>query len=234
MPFRYKRVNIEKHPKDDLRALNNILSQNYVDKGKFEAIREAYLAGRKIEKDTINDPVYRKIAEKYFEETAWDLLLNYVIGVKETSFYLASSYINGHGVNQDKFLSNLTLAVVVKLGDERSIKLLEDAPPLPPYALQFADKCIKEIKKHEAEVKNRDVSREEIMARAKAFDYFVKKNTNHSYCETIHEKNKAAMKHFAHYVEPIIEDNNQYQQPVIPPRANYTPPTITITYSIIY
>ncbi|ADE29788.1 hypothetical protein [Rickettsia prowazekii] len=211
MPFRYKRINIENHNKDELKSLDMMLNQNYFYQNKFEEIKKSYLEDRKAQKDPqyLSDPQLRVIVEKYFEKTAWDLLLNYVIGVKETAFYLASSYINGYGVDQDEFLSHLTLAVGVKLGDEKSIKMLDGEETLPAYIQQFADRCIKEIKKHEAEVQNRDVSCEEIMARAKAFDYFVKTNTNHSYYDTIHEKNNASMKHFSYYVEPIIENNSQ-------------------------
>ncbi|AAU03748.1 hypothetical protein [Rickettsia typhi] len=213
MPFRYKRINIEKHNKSDFKSLDMMLNQNYFYQNKFEEIRESYLADRKVQENPkyLSDPQLRAKVEKYFEKTAWDLLLNYIVGVKEAAFYLASSYINGYGVDQDEFLSNLTLAVGVKLGDKRSIKMLDGEAPLPTYIQKFADRCIKEIKKHKKEVQNRDVSCEEIMARAKAFDYFVKTNTKHSYYDTIHEKNNASMKHFAYYVEPIIENNSQDQ-----------------------
>ncbi|WP_341792648.1 MULTISPECIES: hypothetical protein [unclassified Rickettsia] len=219
MPFRFKRVNMSTLSKNDYQVVDNCLSQNYARKGNFQKIRETYLDDRKCEQHELylTDPEAREIREKGFEDTAWDLFLNFTIGVKETSFYLASSYINGYGVNRDEFLSNLTLAVGIKLGDERSIKLLEGEPPLPSNTQQFADKCIAQIKKHEAGVKNRDVSCEEIMARAKAFDYFISKNSGHSYCETIHTKNDIGMKSFAYYVEPIEDSmsaNNNAVKPM--------------------
>ncbi|WP_342271943.1 hypothetical protein [Candidatus Tisiphia endosymbiont of Parasteatoda lunata] len=205
MKFKFERVDLPKTEKD-LKTINGYLTKTYVDKGNFAEIQAGY------EEDRINEerPSFHALSpeEKALadcsRDTAWDLFLNLLIGVKETAFYLTMSLINGYGVTQDESLVDLTMSIGVKLGDQKSVELAEDED-ISKETQKLADKCIVEIKKHEKEVAGRDVTWEEIMARAKAFDHVVKKGSGHSYCDSI-ESRGCDMKSFAHYVEPILDE----------------------------
>lgn len=205
MKFKFKRVNLPQTEKD-LKTINGYLTKTYVDKGNFAEIQVGY------EEDRVNEerpsfhalnPEQKALAD-CSRDTAWHLFLNLVIGVKETVSLLAMSLINGYGVIQDEFLTYLTMSIGVKLGDKKSVQMVANEP-IPKEAQKLADKCIVEIKKHEKEVAGRDVTWEEVMARAKAFDHVVKKASGHSYCDSI-ESHGGNMKAFAYYVEPILDE----------------------------
>lgn len=169
--------------------------------------------------------------DKSIANTSWELFINLVIGLKEAAYYLALSLINGYGIIQNEFLMYLTMAIGVKLGDKKTSELV-GSDPIPLNAQKLADKCIVQIKWHEADVKNRDVSWEEMIARAKLFDRLVKKESGTSYCDSI--KKGSVMKNLIDFVE--VADINQFQPPIPPRVNNYTPPpantTINTTYNV--
>ncbi|HJD66775.1 MAG TPA: hypothetical protein LFV91_07140 [Rickettsia endosymbiont of Bembidion nr. Transversale] len=160
--------------------------------------------------------------------------MNLTIGVKETAFYLVQSLIYGYGIKQDEFLTYLTMAIGAKLGDQETIKLIGQEV-ISPEIQKLAAKCIERIKFHEAEVKNREVKWDEIMARGKDLDYLIKKESGHSYCDAIPDEG-TGMKKWGNFVEPIydsIADLNITEPYKAPDRNNVfvesysnTPPPI--------
>lgn len=208
MRFNYKRVNIQDNNQN---GINTYLTQRYLDKGNLKDILKHYEERRKCEADEAykTDEILREISDNGNKDSTWDLFLNFIIGVKETAFYLAMSIIKGYGIIQDEFLMYLTMAIGVKLGDEKTLELVGDEK-IPEEAQVLAERCIMRIKFHKEEVYNRDVTWEEIMARGKDFDNLVKAESGHSYYDSIPNQG-TVMKKWSVYVEPIIEDNANIQ-----------------------
>lgn len=208
MQFKYKRVNI---PENDQSGINTYLSNKFYMKENLKDILSHYAERRKCEADEAykTDEILREISDNGNKDTTWDLFLNFVIGVKETAFYLAMSVINGYGIIHDEFLMYLTMAIGVKLGDEKTLELVGDEQ-IPEETKILAERCMERIKFHKEEVYNRDVTWEEIMARGKDFDNLVKSESGHSYYDSIPNQG-TVMKKWSVYVEPIIEDNANIQ-----------------------
>ncbi|HJD67907.1 MAG TPA: hypothetical protein LFV66_05670 [Rickettsia endosymbiont of Bembidion lapponicum] len=202
MKFKYTRVNIIKSIEDDI---NIYLSNKYVRKDNFKKILAGYEERRKCEAHEAykTDADLKEVSDNGNKNVAWDLFLNLTIGVKETAFYLIQSLIYGYGINQDEFLTYLTMAIGAKLGDKETIKLLGQEV-ISPEIQKLAAKCIERIKFHEAEVKNREVKWDEIMARGKDLDYLIKKESGHSYCDAIPDEG-TGMKKWGNFVEPIYD-----------------------------
>lgn len=208
MQFKYKRVNI---PENDQSGINTYLSNKFYMKENLKDILSHYAERRKCEADEAykTDEILREISDNGNKDATWDLFLNFVIGVKETAFYLAMSVINGYGIIHDEFLMYLTMAIGVKLGDEKTLELVGDEQ-IPEETKILAERCMERIKFHKEEVYNRDVTWEEIMARGKDFDNLVKSESGHSYYDSIPNQG-TVMKKWSVYVEPIIEDNANIQ-----------------------
>lgn len=208
MQFKYKRVNI---PENDQSGINTYLSNKFYMKENLKDILSHYAERRKCEADEAykTDAILREISDNGNKDSTWDLFLNFVIGVKETAFYLAMSVINGYGIIHDEFLMYLTMAIGVKLGDEKTLELVGDEQ-IPEETKILAERCMERIKFHKEEVYNRDVTWEEIMARGKDFDNLVKSVSRHSYYDSIPNQG-TVMKKWSVYVEPIIEDNINIQ-----------------------
>ncbi|WP_395476389.1 hypothetical protein [Rickettsia endosymbiont of Pantilius tunicatus] len=147
--------------------------------------------------------ILKQVSDDGNKDVAWDLFLNLTIGVKETAFYLAQSLIYGYGIKQDEFLIYLTMAIGVKLGDKETIKLIGQEV-ISPEIQKLAAKCIERIKFHEAEVKNRELKWDEIMARGKDFDNLIKKESGHSYYDSIPNEG-TEMKKWSVFVEPVSD-----------------------------
>lgn len=208
MKFKYKRVNI---PENDQSGINTYLSNQYVRKENLKLILTNYAERRKCEADETykTDEILREISDNGNKDSTWDLFLNFVIGVKETAFYLAMSIINGYGIIQNEFLMYLTIAIGVKLGDEKTLELVGDEK-IQDTIKVLAEKCVERIKFHKEEVYNRDVTWEEMIARGKDFDNLVKSESGHSYYDSIPNQG-TVMKKWSVYVEPIIENNANIQ-----------------------
>lgn len=208
MKFKYKRINI---PENDQSGINTYLSNQYVRKENLKLILTNYAERRKCEADETykTDEILREISDNGNKDSTWDLFLNFVIGVKETAFYLAMSIINGYGIIQNEFLMYLTIAIGVKLGDEKTLELVGDEK-IQDKIKVLAEKCVERIKFHKEEVYNRDVTWEEMIARGKDFDNLVKSESGHSYYDSIPNQG-TVMKKWSVYVEPIIEDNANIQ-----------------------
>ena len=208
MQFKYKRVNI---PENDQSGINTYLSNKFYMKENLKDILSHYAERRKCEADEAykTDAILREISDNGNKDSTWDLFLNFVIGVKETAFYLGMSVINGYGIIHDEFLMYLTMAIGVKLGDEKTLELVGDEQ-IPEETKILAERCMERIKFHKEEVYNRDVTWAEIMARGKDFDNLVKSESGHSYYDSIPNQG-TVMKKWSVYVEPIIEDNANIQ-----------------------
>ncbi|QQV74838.1 hypothetical protein H6P87_00380 [Rickettsia tillamookensis] len=209
MKFKFKRVNV---PNNDQSGINTYLSNKYFYKANLKEILACYEERRKCETHEAykTDTNLREVSDDGNKDTSWNLFLNLVIGIKETAYYLAASLIHGYGIVKNEFLMYLTMAIGVKLGDKQTIELV-GGENIPNQAQKLADKCIEKIKFHAAEVRNREISWEEIMARGKDFDYLVKKDSGHSYCDSIPNQG-TVMKKWSVYVEPIIEPLGQHPQ----------------------
>ncbi|MCC8377128.1 MAG: hypothetical protein LN567_01845 [Rickettsia endosymbiont of Graphium doson] len=232
MKFKFKRVDI---PKNNPNLTNIFLSNKYYYKANLKEILANYNNDRKCEQHELynTDTTFREVSEDSNKNTAWHLFLNLTIGVKETAFYLVQSLIYGYGINQDEFLTYLTMAIGAKLGDQETIKLIGQEV-ISPEIQKLAAKCIERIKFHETEVKNREVKWDEIMARGKDFDNLIKKESGHSYYDSIPNEG-TEMKKWSVFVEPVsdnitdlpveepykVEDNNIFVE-----KTSYnTPPS---------
>lgn len=211
MKFKFKRVNV---PNNDQDGINTYLSNKYFYKDNNEVITN-YNNDRACEQHEAykTDANFKEVSEDGAKNTTWNLFLNLVISIKEAAYYLATSLIYGYGIKQNDFLMYLTMAIGIKLGDTKTKELVGDEI-IPDQAQKLATKCIEKIKFHAAEVKNRELNWDEIMARGKDFDYLVKKESGHSYYDSIPNQG-TVMKKWSLYVEPIIEDYSQYQRPAI-------------------
>lgn len=191
-------------------SIDSYLTKIYIDKGKCEKVIREYQEDREVQSSTEYSmmPLEDKIAiDKGFASGAWHLFTNFIIGAKEVDYYLAECFLNGFGVTKDATLANLTLSIGAKLGDEKSQEYLnKNNIRIPQHIDKLSDKCIIEIKKYESDVKERDVTWEEMVAIAKSFDYFVQKEHSISYYNSIKE-DSAGMREYCACIEPIIEDN---------------------------
>lgn len=195
-------------------SIDSYLTKIYVDKGKSKEVIREYQEDKGMQSSTEYNmmPSEDKIAiDKGFASGAWHLFTNFIIGEKEVDFYLAECFLDGFGVTQDATLAHLTLSIGVKLGDQRSQEYLnKNNISIPQHINKLADNCVTEIKKYESDVKGRNVTWEEMVAIAKSFDYFVQKEHNISYYNSIKE-DSAGMREYCACIEPIIEDNANIQ-----------------------
>ncbi|HJD62116.1 MAG TPA: hypothetical protein LFW14_00680 [Rickettsia endosymbiont of Degeeriella rufa] len=203
MNFKFKKINV---PINDQSGINIYLSNKYYYKANLKEILEYYEENRKCEAHEIykTDENLRALTDDGNKDVAWDLFLNLTIGVKETAFYLVQSLIYGYGIKQDEFLIYLTMAIGAKLGDKETIKLIGQEV-ISPEIQKLAAECIERIKFHEAEVKNREVKWDEIMARGKDFDNLIKKESGHSYYDSISNEG-TEMKKWSVFVEPVSDN----------------------------
>lgn len=219
MKFEFKRIDI---PKNNPRITNIYLSNKYYYKANLKEILAGYEEHRKCEAHETykTDANLRELTNDGNKDVAWDLFLNLTIGVKETVFYLAQSLIYGYGIKQDEFLIYLTMAIGAKLGDKETIKLIGQEV-ISPEIQKLAAKCIERIKFHEAEVKNREVKWDEIMARGKDFDNLIKKESGHSYYDSIPNEG-TEMKKWSVFVEPVSDSTPDLNiaEPYRAPDAN--------------
>ncbi|HJD65057.1 MAG TPA: hypothetical protein LFW10_02760 [Rickettsia endosymbiont of Diachasma alloeum] len=201
-----------RNPHDN--SIDSYLTKIYVNKGKFEKVIKEYQEDREVQSSTEYRmiPSEDKIAtDTGFAAGAWHLFTNFIIGAKEVDYYLAECFLDGFGVTKDTTLAHLTLSIGAKLGDKKSQEYLnKNNISIPQHIDKLADKCVTEIKKYEADVKGRDVTWEEMVAIAKNFDYFVKKEHNISYYNSIKE-DCAGMREYCVCIEPIMEDNAKIQ-----------------------
>lgn len=195
-------------------SIDSYLTKIYVNKGKFEKVIEDY----KRDRDNFSKPQYQTLDQDFkddmgkgFAAGAWHLFTNFIIGEKGVDYYLAECFLDGFGVTKDSTLAHLTLSIGAKLGDNKSQEYLnKNNISIPQHINKLADKCVTEIKKYESDVKGRDVTWEEMVAMAKSFDYFVQKEQNISYYNSIKE-DCAGMREYCACIEPIIEDNANIQ-----------------------
>lgn len=197
-------------------SIDNYLIKIYSYKGQYEQRIKIYKEIKKEYEENIQDlRVMSQEDQEFFGKGlphhAWDFFLNLVIGVKEVTYYLAECFLDGFGVTKDSTLANLTLSIGAKLGDNKSQEYLnKNNVIIPQHIDKLADKCVAEIKKYESDVKGRDVTWEEMVAIAKSFDYFVQKEHNISYYNSIKEGD-VGMKEYCACIEPIIEENANIQ-----------------------
>ncbi|WP_341756144.1 hypothetical protein [Candidatus Tisiphia endosymbiont of Nemotelus nigrinus] len=159
----------------------------------------------KLEK--VKKPEFAKYQELFNDDrkdTAWNLYLHLVAGKQEVASYLSEYLRKGYGTVQDDFLTDLTLLIGAKLGDQQSIELMATRS-ISPQILDIAKKCLPEIAQHKLGIEGRqDILWDEMMSRGKAFAYFVKKVSDHSYYQTIQESNAAGIKYWSNFVEPTF------------------------------
>ncbi|MDR0774375.1 MAG: hypothetical protein LBE72_03590 [Rickettsia sp.] len=146
---------------------------------------------------------FQEIFNNSQKNTAWDLYLHLVAGKQEAASYLSEYLRKGYGTVKDEFLADLTLLIGAKLGDQQSIELMATRS-ISSQILDIAKKCLLEIAQHKLAVEGREeILWDEMMARGKAFAYFVKKVSDHSYYQAIQESNAAGIKYWSNFVEPM-------------------------------
>ncbi|WP_250311827.1 hypothetical protein [Rickettsia endosymbiont of Oedothorax gibbosus] len=146
---------------------------------------------------------FQEIFNDNRKDTAWNLYLHLVAGKQEVASYLSEYLRKGYGTVQDDFLADLTLLIGAKLGDQQSIELMATRS-ISSQILDIAKKCLPEIVQHKLGVEGREeILCDEMMARGKAFAYFVEKLSDHSYYQTIQDFGSVGIKYWSKFVEPI-------------------------------
>lgn len=180
-------------------STDNDLAKIYVNKGKHEKLIQYYLQDPEEpinlpELDLMQD--FQKAIKQEMKTNASHMFLNLIIGVKEVGYYLAEHFLYGCGVATSTTLANLTLCIGAKLGDKKSQQYL-DKNNIPQYIDELADKCVIKINKNTADVKERDVTWEEMVKIAKSFDDFVQEEYNISYYKSINKDDTEMREYYA-------------------------------------
>ncbi|WP_342259551.1 hypothetical protein [Candidatus Tisiphia endosymbiont of Metellina segmentata] len=195
-----KRVNLPDNAREK-KTIDNYLTGIYNKNGRFTDLQESYDVSRKTENTeayNTNANVRDCITMSNLDE-AWEFFLYLSIGVKESAFYLASSFWEGFGTTKDEFLGYLSMAIGVKLGDKKSIELVGDEP-IPKDAKDLADKCITQINKNAREVGSKKITYEEAIGYGKLFDKILKSHSKPTFEENILP---GSIKGYADFVEVV-------------------------------
>lgn len=202
--FLYCRVLMSETSSSTQKTIHDYLSKDYqIDVAK---VLEKYQSDKDM-LEAVKNPELARFKETFDnskKNTAWHLYLHLVAGEKEVASYLSESLRKGYGTNQDDVLADLTLAIGAELKDQESLKLIATTP-ISSQIQNLAKKCIPEITQHKLGVEGKEIWWDEIMARGKAFAYFIdiKEKFGHSYYKAIQESSSAGIKYWSNYVEPM-------------------------------
>lgn len=181
-----KRINlINNYETEDI---CNSLGETFRDKSDMEDLKAAYEENRRNQESEIykNDQNLRYIIETGDADNAWKWFLNMAIGIKEAAYYLAVSFLEGYGVEENKTLMNVCLAIGTKLNDPQTIEYI-GSEKIPSKSLKVADKCITLMNYAAKAVQGKDITYEEAIGWGKCLDTIVFKKTHHSFESNIHD-----------------------------------------------
>lgn len=195
-----KRVNLPDNAREK-KTIDNYLTGIYNKEGRFTTSQKLYEKHRETEEtEAYNTNVnLRALTISSGKDNTWEFFLYLSIGVKESAFYLASSFWEGFGTTKDEFLGYLSMAIGVKLGDKKSIELVGDEP-IPKDAKDLADKCIAQINKNAREVGNKKITYEEAIGYGKLVDKILKSHSKPTFEENILP---GSIKGYADFVEVV-------------------------------
>ncbi|MDD9335572.1 MAG: hypothetical protein PV347_06095 [Rickettsiaceae bacterium] len=195
-----KRVNLPDNAREK-KTIDNYLTDTYNKEGRFTNSQKLYEKHRKTEEtEAYNTNVnLRALTISSGKDNTWEFFLYLSIGVKESAFYLASSFWEGFGTTKDEFLGYLSMAIGVKLGDKKSIELVGDEP-IPKDAKDLADKCITQINKNAREVGSKKITYEEAIGYGKLVDKILKSHSKPTFEENILP---GSIKGYADFVEVV-------------------------------
>lgn len=198
-----KRVNLP----DDVRAKKTVdtyLTAIYNKNGRFTNSQNAYDVSRKTEQtDAYNtNSNVRDAIISNDKDQAWEFFLYLSIGVKEAAFYLASSFWEGFGTTKNESLAYLSMAIGVKLKDQKSIELV-GGEPIPKDAKDLADKCVVQINKNAREVGSKKITYEQAIGYGKLVDKILEANAKPTFADNIQEGLISFYADFVELVEPV-------------------------------
>ncbi len=195
-----KRVNLPNNQKDREQVeVERHLTRNYNEKGQFTNLQKVYEENRKSEESA--DPKIRESAKIFYPGSTWEFFLYLAMGVKEAAYYLAVSFMEELGTVRNEFLAYLSMAIGVKLGDQKSIELVA-GDPIDADVQKLADQCVVQIRKNV--VGNKKITYEEAIGRGKAVDKILIDNYKSTFEDNILP---SAIKNCAKYIE-LTDDNN--------------------------
>lgn len=197
------RVNLPNNAKEQ-QTIDNYLTDIYNKKGLFANLQKVYEETRKVEakEQYKTDPDFREAVKGGQPNEAWSFFLYLAIGEKAAAYYLAASFIDGLGTEQNDDLAALTIAIGVKLGDKKSIELVGN-DPIPDEINKLAEQCVVQIRKNAKEIGSKAISYEKAIGRAKAVDHIVKSNGKLSFEDNILP---GSIKIYANFVSLIDDD----------------------------
>ncbi|WP_375332960.1 MULTISPECIES: hypothetical protein [unclassified Candidatus Tisiphia] len=197
-----KRVNLPDNA-GERKTIDNYLTDTYNKEGMFTTSQKLYEQHRKTEEtEAYNTNVHlRELTISSDKDIAWEFFLYLSIGVKEAAFYLASSFWEVFGTTKDEFLAYLSMAIGIKLGDKKSIKLAGNEP-IPQDAKQLADKCVVQINKNAREVGSKKITYEEAIGYGKLVDKILSANAKPTFADNIQEGEIKGYADFVALVEP--------------------------------
>ncbi|MCC8399512.1 MAG: hypothetical protein LN563_02940 [Rickettsia endosymbiont of Platyusa sonomae] len=202
--FLYSKVFMSNISSSDQETIHNYLSNKY--QINFDKVLENYNSNMSM-LETVKDPKlseFQKILNNNQKNTAWNLYLHLVAGQQQAASYLSEYLRKGYGTDKDEFLADLALTIGAELGDHESIKLMATRS-ISSQIRNIAKKCLLEIVQHKLGVEGREeILWDEMMARGKAFAYFVGELSGHSYYQTIQESKASGIKYWSNFVEPLF------------------------------
>jgi hypothetical protein len=196
-----KRVNLPNNAKDQ-KKIDNYLTNIYNQKGYFTNLQKIYEGSRKTEESEAykTNPTIREAVTDGYPDSTWDFFLYLTIGEKAAAYYLAMSFIDGLGAKQDEFLAYLSMAIGVKLGDQKSIELV-GSESIDADVQKLADQCVVQIRKNT--VGNKKITYEQAIGRGKEVDKILIDNFKPTFENNILP---GSIKGYANFVA-LIDDN---------------------------
>ncbi|WP_417905238.1 hypothetical protein [Candidatus Tisiphia endosymbiont of Micropterix aruncella] len=198
-----KRVNLIDDP-EARKKIDNHLTNTFNNRGDFVNLQKAYDVSRKTEQTDVynTDPNVKDVIISSDKDHAWEFFLYLAIGEAKATYYLATSFINGYGTIKDDSLAFLSMAIGVKLKDQKSIELVGDEP-IPNDAKQLADKCVVQINKNAREVGSKKVTYEQAIGYGKLIDKILESNAKPTFADNIQEGSISFYADFVELVEPV-------------------------------
>lgn len=197
-----KRVNLPDNA-GERKTIDNYLKNTLNNKKDFINLQKVYDENRRSEESEMynTNANLRGLTISSNKDSAWEFFLYLSIGVKEASFYLASSFWEGFGTTKDEFLAYLSMAIGGKLGDKKSIELAGNEP-IPKEAKDLADKCVVQINKNAREVGSKKITYEQAIGYGKLVDKILSANAKPTFADNIQEGEIKGYADFVALVEP--------------------------------
>ena len=183
------RINLPNNAKEQQR-IDNYLTDIYNKKGRFTNLQEVYEESRKTEEsESYKNPVVKEAVISSYPDSTWGFFLYLSIGVKEAAFYLAMSFIDELGAEQNDDLAELSMAIGIKLGDKKSKDLAGKNKAGKDETFDnikdLTNQCVKQISKNAKEIGKKEITYEKAIGMAKVLDNIVKAKIGSSFEDNI-------------------------------------------------